>query len=195
MSRSERPWCSRAQSLASGPARRRAGHYPTLVGRQRAPRAHGDHSSGARGGGIDKSVLSLSEVRRYRDKAHLQFVASWPCLVCGRTPCDPHHLRFAQVRALGRRVSDEFTVPLCRLHHREVHRLRNESDWWKRLGIDALATALRLWKMTRSNHPPGPDTAAPAGPRVDAAPERTQARRRAQKLPKPKPAAIPSRSA
>jgi hypothetical protein len=63
---------------------------------------------------IDKSALPLSEPRRYRDRAHLEFVASQPCLLCGRQPSDPHHLRFMQVRALGRRVSDEFAVPLCR---------------------------------------------------------------------------------
>jgi len=31
-------------------------------------------------------------------------------------------VRFAQKRALGRKVSDEFTVPLCQLHHRELRR-------------------------------------------------------------------------
>src|SRR6266567_379507 len=120
------------------------------------------------GRGIDKSVLSIPEARRYRDKAHLKFVALRPCLVCGRKPSDPHHLRFAQVRALGRKVSDEFTVPLCRLHHREIHRARNEADWWSRLGIDALGTALKLWKMTRSTNEPAliatsePSAVAPA---------------------------------
>src|SRR5437868_4074786 len=89
------------------------------------------HSGGPNSGGIDKSVLTLSEVRRYRDKAHIKFVASRPCLVCGRKPVDPHHLAFAQVRALGRKVSDEFTVPLCRSHHRELHRSGNERGWWK----------------------------------------------------------------
>jgi hypothetical protein len=98
----------------------------------------------------DDGVLMLPKVRRYRDKAHLQFVASRPCLVCGRKPADPHHLRFAQVRALGRKVSDEFTVPLCRMHHREAHRAHNEPKWWSKLGIDAVATALGLWRMTRS---------------------------------------------
>jgi hypothetical protein len=102
------------------------------------------------GGGIDKSVLSISEVRRYRDKAHLKFVASRPCLVCGRKPCDPHHLRFAQVRALGRKVSDEFTVPLCRTHHRDLHRTGNEAGWWADVGIDAVSIARKLWNETRS---------------------------------------------
>src|SRR5439155_16542751 len=85
--------------------------------------------------GIDKSALTIGEPKRYRDKAHLKLVASQPCLFCGRRPCDPHHLRFTQVRALGRKVSDEFTVPLCRIHHRDLHRSRDEAGWWAKLGI------------------------------------------------------------
>jgi hypothetical protein len=127
------------------------------------------------GCGIDKSVLSISEVRRYRDKAHLKFVASRSCLVCGRNPSDPHHLRFAQVRALGRKVSDEFTVPLCRLHHRELHRARNEAQWWAKLGIDAIGMARKLWKATRSTLP------SPS-----ATPERSAA---APTIPNPEPGA------
>ena len=94
-------------------------------------------------------MLPIGEARRYRDRAHLELVASQPCLICGRRPCDPHHLGFAQKRALGRKVSDEFTVPLCRLHHRELHRSRNERGWWSRAGIDAIKIARTLWKKTR----------------------------------------------
>jgi Rad52/22 family double-strand break repair protein len=79
---------------------------------------------------IDKSQLAIAEPKRLRDKAHLKFVASQPCLVCGRSPSDPHHLRFAQPRAIGLKVSDEFTVPLCRGHHRDLHQSGNETTWW-----------------------------------------------------------------
>jgi hypothetical protein len=95
--------------------------------------------------GIDKSVLALPEPRRIRDREHIKHVATQPCLVCGRTPCDAHHLRFTQSRALGRKVSDEFTVALCRGHHREVHRCGNEAGWWGKLGIDPTITARALW--------------------------------------------------
>jgi ERF superfamily len=98
---------------------------------------------------IDKAVLAVSEPRRYRDKAHLKFVATQACLICGREPTDPHHLRFSQPRALGRKVSDEFAVPLCRVHHREVHRSSNEVVWWERYGIDAAGIAGKLWRQTR----------------------------------------------
>ncbi len=101
--------------------------------------------------GIDKSVLTVAEPRRYRNKDHLRFVARQACLVCGRMPSDPHHLRFMQPRALGLRVSDEFVAPLCRTHHREVHRVGNEPAWWKQVGIDPIEAARKLWESTRLN--------------------------------------------
>ena len=99
----------------------------------------------ARSGAIDKSVLTLPEPRRIRDRDHVKFVATHPCLICGRQPSDAHHLRFTQNRALGRKVSDEFTVPLCRGHHREVHRCADEAGWWMNLGLDPLVSARALW--------------------------------------------------
>jgi hypothetical protein len=108
-----------------------------------------DHSRSNIGGGIDKSVLAIGEPRRIRDKAHRNFVSAQACLVCGRQPSDPHHLRSAQPRALGRKVSDEFTVPLCRIHHREVHRGGNEGAWWNKFGIDPYFVAAALWAQTR----------------------------------------------
>src|SRR5262249_48349026 len=59
---------------------------------------------------IDKSSLALPEPKRIRDREHVRSVAQKACLVCGRRPSDPHHLRFAQSRAMGRKVSDEFIV-------------------------------------------------------------------------------------
>jgi hypothetical protein len=103
---------------------------------------------------VDKSALPLSEPRRYRDRAHLEFVASQPCLLCGRQPCDAHHLRFMQPQALGRRVSDEFAVPLCRTPHRALHRNGDEVAWWTSAGLDAGAIAHRLWQHTRLNGGP-----------------------------------------
>jgi hypothetical protein len=115
---------------------------------------------------VDKSALSRPEPRRIRDREHVRFVAKRPCLICGRTPSDPHHVRFAQHRALGRKVSDEFTVPLCRGHHREIHRSGDEAAWWQKAGIDPIAAARALWLKT---HPLAKRWArrirsAPAGP-------------------------------
>jgi len=109
---------------------------------------------------IDKSQLALGEPRRLRDKAHLKFVALQPCLICGRQPTDPHHLRFAQPRAIGLKVSDEFTVPLCRGHHRQLHHAGNEVVWWENLKIRPLETARRLWEQT---HPQTATSLQPSG--------------------------------
>ena len=98
--------------------------------------------------GVDKSALVLPTHRRIRDREHVKSVAKEPCLVCGRSPADAHHLRFAQSPALGRKVSDEFTVPLCRGHHREIHRCGDEAAWWRKAGIDPTITARSLWLKT-----------------------------------------------
>ena len=94
---------------------------------------------------INKSALLLPAPRRVHDRDHVRLVAKEPCLICGRRPADAHHLRFAQSRALGRKVSDEFTVPLCRGHHREVHRCGDEAAWWKKVGVDPIVPARALW--------------------------------------------------
>jgi hypothetical protein len=97
---------------------------------------------------IDKTRLAIAAPRRIRDREHVKSVARQPCLICGRIPADAHHLRFAQSRALGRKVSDEFTVPLCRGHHREVHRCGDEGAWWNQNGIDPTVIARALWLKT-----------------------------------------------
>jgi len=112
---------------------------------QERPAARNRQSQAA---AIDKSILALPEPRRVRDREHVKFVARRPCLICGRQPSDAHHLRFAQTRALGRKVSDEFIVPLCRGHHREVHRYGDEAEWWGKVGIDPIVSARTLWLKT-----------------------------------------------
>lgn len=102
---------------------------------------------------IDKSALTYSEPLRVRDLGHLAFVASKPCLICGRNRSHAHHLKFAQPTALGRKVSDEFTVPLCSLHHRELHRYGDERVWWAAHKIDALRIAEELWLARRVARP------------------------------------------
>jgi hypothetical protein len=90
---------------------------------------------------------------RLRDKVHCKFVASQPCIVCGRTPSEAHHIRFAQPRALGRKVSDEYTVPVCRVHHRELHQYGDEASWWTGANVDPLPIALDLWQRNSRRAP------------------------------------------
>jgi hypothetical protein len=124
----------------------RAGEVTHPLTAQGSPAA--EQKSKLRSKAVDKSVLALPEPRRVRDRDHVRHVAKQPCLVCGRQPCDPHHLRFTQSRALGRKVSDEFTVPLCRGHHREVHKHGDEGAWWRKVGIDPMLQARALWLET-----------------------------------------------
>jgi ERF superfamily len=95
-----------------------------------------------------RAVVVISKPVRERDREHLKLVAAQSCLICGRTPSDAHHIKFAEQRAMGRKVSDKFTVPVCRLHHRELHRHGNERAWWQKQSIEPLAVAAALWKKT-----------------------------------------------
>jgi hypothetical protein len=126
----------------------------------RVPRAKAEgpdqSGDGETSGAAALPIIPLSKPLRVRHRDHLKFVSAQPCLACGRTPSDAHHLRFAQQRALGRKVSDEFTVPLCRLHHRELHRIGDKRKWWQGLNVDPLQMAQRLWLRTRHD-----DAAAP----------------------------------
>jgi hypothetical protein len=132
---------------------------PQIAAPQVVATSESTHAGQAKG--IDKSILTVAAPRRYRNREHLRYVAQQACLLCGRKPSDPHHLGFTQPRALGRKVSDEFAVPLCRGHHRAVHRSRDERAWWRQAGIDPI-NARRLWKVTRglgqrrSQRPPLP---------------------------------------
>jgi len=109
------------------------------------------HRLGAKPSG--SGSLSISKPVPERDRNHLRFVASQACLVCGRAPSDAHHIKFAEQRAMGRKVSDRFTVPICRLHHRELHRRGNERAWWEKQGMDPLPAAARLWERTHAAEP------------------------------------------
>jgi hypothetical protein len=101
---------------------------------------------------VDKSVLTFGEPKRIRCKEHLRFVATQPCLVCGRSPSHAHHVRYAQPKGLSLKVSDEFTVPLCAIHHHNIHTTGNERAWWEEQSIDPLKVAANLWQRSRERH-------------------------------------------
>lgn len=115
---------------------------------------------------IDKASLSIAIPRRLRDKEHLRYVATLPCLICKEVPSHPHHLTFAQPRGLALKVSDEFVVPLCAIHHNDVHRGGNERAWWKGHDVDPLSVAHALWIASLSNE----NRASINGARLDTMP-------------------------
>ena len=101
-------------------------------------------------GGMGVRGLLIERPRRRRDADHLKFVANQPCLICSRIPSDAHHLRFAQPQAMSKKVSDEFTVPLCRTHHRQLHHSGNEVAWWMDMDVDPLPIAQELWRQSKN---------------------------------------------
>jgi DNA recombination protein Rad52 len=109
---------------------------------------------------VDKSALAISEPKRIRCKQHLRFVAREPCVICGRQPTHAHHLRHAQPRGLGLKVSDEFTVPLCAIHHNDVHRVGMEETWWRERNIEPLEIAKKLWQQSLGRGSPAIGDAA-----------------------------------
>jgi len=137
---------------------------PSIAQQPEAPRRRRRRRD--RATSVNKTVLALPVPRRIRDREHVKSVAKQPCLVCGRRPADAHHLRFAQPPTLGRKVSDEFTVPLCRGHHREVHRCGDEAAWWDKTGIDAAAAARVLWLKSH----PLPSKSGTAGSKLQNEP-------------------------
>jgi hypothetical protein len=137
----------RPQNVSTGPSDQKPA--VPVVPDQRVPKLSQQREIELRLSKIDKSLLAFGEIRRLRDKAHLRFVASQPCLICERTPSDPHHLRFAQPRAMGRKTSDEFVVPLCRMHHRQNHQTGDELSWWETTAADPLRVARELWVSSR----------------------------------------------
>lgn len=94
---------------------------------------------------VSTDLAFPKEPMRKRSKEHLSFVRAHSCLVCKQSPTDAHHLKFAQPKALGRKVSDEYTVPLCRTHHDDLHRKGNEKAWWADMQIAPLPIARELW--------------------------------------------------
>ena len=173
---SEESWddlgpAEKPEQLASGERPRPVADQGAVSTGQPDVGARPKTAANARKRARSSSVRALGKTVRLRDKNHRRFVLRQPCLVCGRVPSDPHHLTFTQPRALGRRVSDEFMVPVCRVHHRELHRSSNEAAWWRKLNIDPLPVALRLWQQSRTEgeaapqlKPAGQDDASPRAP-------------------------------
>jgi len=152
---------SRKNALLEADARSIETAYQGRLGE--AQYAPADTTNGGSQAQNGPPVLALpKDPVRKRSKAHLSFVRGQPCLICQQTPSDPHHLKFAQPRALGRKVSDEFTVPLCRPHHQDLHRCGNEKAWWANMQIAPMDIAKQLWEASQipSNDAAIPGTAS-----------------------------------
>ena len=91
---------------------------------------------------------------RRENKKHLKWIAERPCVICGDSPCDAAHIKYADARVgkplssnIGMKADDRFTLPLCRYHHEEQHG-RGERKWWQSKHIDAVLVALVLYSLS-----------------------------------------------
>jgi hypothetical protein len=154
---------SDAQAVEDAFSARLARLGESVPDRSEHPKGSGRDNQRAQADPGDR-VTIISKPVRERDREHLKFVSSQACLVCGRIPSDAHHIKFAEHQAMGRKVSDRFTVPICRLHHRELHRRGNERAWWESKAVDPLIAAATLWGKT---HAPVPlDENTPVDPPI-----------------------------
>ena len=55
-------------------------------------------------------------------KKYLEYIKEKPCLVCGQTPVDAHHMEAVGMGGANKDGFKDYTcVPLCRYHHGEYH--------------------------------------------------------------------------
>lgn len=83
---------------------------------------------------------------KVRSQKYLAHIRKHPCLICGTTEVQAHHLRHADQRGWGMKNGDEWAVPLCADHHMDCHRTGKENMWWVMNGIDAMAWAELTYK-------------------------------------------------
>lgn len=95
---------------------------------------------------------------RERDNGYLAWLRRQPCAVCGSTPCDAAHLRFANPSVgrtnpgMGCKPHDRHATALCREHHTEQHAAGNEARWWASKGIDPDRLSARLYAAYLAAH-------------------------------------------
>src|SRR5258708_359572 len=97
------------------------------------------------------SVVSTKQQRqRITDEAHLKFIRTLHCCICGKSGPDAAHIRSANPiygkseTGGAQKPSDKWTVPLCRHHHDQQHAAGNELTWWASKRIDPFGLALAL---------------------------------------------------
>lgn len=84
-----------------------------------------------------------------RDEKHRRFIASLPCVICGRGDVQAAHVRRGQAAGMGLKSSDDRCVPLCCFHHGIQHE-KGELHFWYGFGGYEAAAALgkKLYGVT-----------------------------------------------
>ena len=86
--------------------------------------------------------------KRWQSKQYLKYVASHPCLLCQHNETQAHHITITEKRGISQKVSDYYTLPLCYLHHDQLHNT-GERKFWKILDLNPVDLAkyfFDLWE-------------------------------------------------
>ena len=75
---------------------------------------------------------------------------------------------------MGSKSSDEYALPLCALHHRDLHDHGNEREWWTSKNIEPVDAALNLWVQTQSERSKSENAPAARGKGPDRTTEAAQ---------------------
>lgn len=95
--------------------------------------------------------LVIPKTKNIRSKKHIQRLKSLACMICSFSPVDAHHLLRAGGKGMGQKAGDNWAVPLCRLHHLELHQLGGEVEFFERRGMPYEGVkryATELWEQT-----------------------------------------------
>jgi hypothetical protein len=72
------------------------------------------------------------------------------CCICGNPAADAHHLRIlGHSRGLGIKNGDDYTIPLCRQHHDELHMFGDEKLFLDMHGIDPVEELRKITEGKR----------------------------------------------
>lgn len=91
---------------------------------------------------------------RVKAPGHLARVAQLGCLVCNRRGCQCHHLLrpWDGTRGTGRRAGDHNAIPLCPMHHRQLHKRGDEDAFFEEVTGSpdtGRVCAKNLWELNR----------------------------------------------
>ncbi len=83
---------------------------------------------------------------RVRSPKHMGLIGGMACCICGRRPAQVHHLIAGpEPKARGLKAGDNWTIPLCVIHHTELHANGDERGYLRQHAVDGQALAAELW--------------------------------------------------
>ena len=83
-----------------------------------------------------ESFMLRPKLKRWECEKYTQWVKTQLCVCCGNQADDPHHIIGYGQGKMGGKAHDIFTLPLCRIHHNELH--KNAEEWEQKYGSQIL---------------------------------------------------------